>query len=379
MTGVAMIGVALTNTGVALVVVAMMTKVVARGLNARVPAPIRKIDKECNRESFTTRVLFETPAIAAYSQSKQVTLIIQTALSRKSVVFEFPSTTFNTRIDACKLILEQIGPVVGNGFNPISLRGSGASGKLLIISTEFRDTLHTAKAIQMKFQYSWTDLSPILTPAFQDLTHMLYLEDWDDFAPASFKRAQPVCYDCRKSGHIKTDCPTLTKMKCFICNQTGHTRRRCKTSVPVIEEGTFTQSSFEDELDEYRTRQNNVIMDDMNPYDYILDEDILMTEAEDTIEDHLYDHDDPMDVDVFDLHDDPMDVDVASTNDASLPEEIVVIEYNVNEEETDEGNIQIVQEAHVKTNSINHVTCNVQLDVHSSDATTVLLSSEEEE
>lgn len=304
------------NTGVS------WTKVVARGLNARVPAPIRKIDKEGNRESFTTRVLFETPAIAAYNRSKQVTSIIQTALSCKSVVFEFPSTTFNTRIEAYKLILDQIGPVVGNGFNPISLRGSRASGKL-IISTEFRDTLHTAKAIQQgvtveNIQFKATpfkdtasssselirvnltlnvyhevdimtkklinsfrhygkvvqikqllhhnifegeisvlldrSLTDIDTPAFQDLTRMLYLEDWDDFVPASFKGAQPVCYYCRKSGHIKTDCPTLTKMKCFICNQTGHTRRRCKASVPVIVEGTSTQSSFEDELDEYIRR-----------------------------------------------------------------------------------------------------------------------------
>ncbi|KAI9365931.1 hypothetical protein BD770DRAFT_439147 [Pilaira anomala] len=78
-----------------------------------------------------------------------------------------------------------------------------------------------------------------------------------------------------------------------------------------------------------------------------------------------------MDIDVFDLYDDPMDVDEASTNDASSPEEVVFVEY--------EGNIQIVQEAHLKTNSINHVTYNIQLDVHSSDASTVLLSSEEEE
>ncbi|KAI9345436.1 hypothetical protein BD770DRAFT_397065, partial [Pilaira anomala] len=84
----------------------------------------------------------------------------------------------------------------------------------------------TIISLRVKFQYSWTDLSPILTPAFQDLTRMLYLEDWDDFAPAS--------------------CPTLTKMKCFICNQTGHTRLHCKASVPVIEEGTSTQSSFKD-------------------------------------------------------------------------------------------------------------------------------------
>ncbi|KAI9330251.1 hypothetical protein BD770DRAFT_403917, partial [Pilaira anomala] len=94
-------------------------------------------------------------------------------------------------------------------------------------------------------------LTDIDTPSFQDLTRMLYLEDWDDFAPASFKGAQPVCYYCGKSGHIKTGCPTLTKMKCFICNQIGHARRHCKASVPVIEEGTSTQSSFEDELDEY--------------------------------------------------------------------------------------------------------------------------------
>ncbi|KAI9350992.1 hypothetical protein BD770DRAFT_429573 [Pilaira anomala] len=92
------------------------------------------IEKVSPLEFFLRRQpLLLTPIQTSY-------MIIQTALSRKSVVFEFPSTTFNTRIDA-------YWSVVGNGFNSISLRDSRASGKL-IISTEFRDTLHTAKAIQ---------------------------------------------------------------------------------------------------------------------------------------------------------------------------------------------------------------------------------------
>lgn len=294
------------------------TKVAARGLKARVPAPIRKIDKDGNREVFTTRVLFETPAIAAYNRSKQVTSIIQTALSSKAVVFDFPGSIFSNRIEAYKLILEKIGPVVGNAFNPISHRGTRSSGNL-IISTEFRDPANRLKAIQQgvtvnHLQFKATpfkdtasssndiirvnltlnvhhevdtmcdklvnsfrhygkvvqvkqllyhnlfegEFSVLLDrsssgengPEYQELTRMLYLEDWDDHVPASFKGAQPVCYYCRKSGHIKADCPTLNKMKCFRCNKTGHTKRRC-TATAEDDDYELSDYNFEEEVKEY--------------------------------------------------------------------------------------------------------------------------------
>jgi len=39
----------------------------------------------------------------------------------------------------------------------------------------------------------------------EELTRMIYLEKWDDYYPATFKGAPPVCYMCRLSGHVKKD------------------------------------------------------------------------------------------------------------------------------------------------------------------------------
>ena len=70
----------------------------------------------------------------------------------------------------------------------------------------------------------------------QPLQRMLYLEQWDIFASASFKGAQPICYYCRQAGHIRSACPELAKRRCFGCGETGHTKRFCKrkSSPPAV-------------------------------------------------------------------------------------------------------------------------------------------------
>jgi hypothetical protein len=78
----------------------------------------------------------------------------------------------------------------------------------------------------------------------QPLTRMLYLSAWDNFAPAQFKNAPPVCHFCRLSGHVRKDCPELAKRMCFSCREHGHTARFCKGKADK-------KNSFEVELDEY--------------------------------------------------------------------------------------------------------------------------------
>lgn len=46
---------------------------------------------------------------------------------------------------------------------------------------------------------------------------------------ASFKGAPVVCHYCRKSGHLKKDCPFRPPLICFECHQHGHIRRHCTT------------------------------------------------------------------------------------------------------------------------------------------------------
>lgn len=78
----------------------------------------------------------------------------------------------------------------------------------------------------------------------QPLTRMLYMSAWDNFAPAEFKNAPPVCHFCRLSGHVRKDCPELAKRMCFSCRENGHTARFCKAKANK-------DKSFATELEEY--------------------------------------------------------------------------------------------------------------------------------
>jgi hypothetical protein len=57
---------------------------------------------------------------------------------------------------------------------------------------------------------------------------MLYLESWNNYFPATFQGAPPVCYMCRLTGHVKKDCPELAALRCYKCNELGHVRYDCK-------------------------------------------------------------------------------------------------------------------------------------------------------
>lgn len=315
------------------------TTVVARGLKTKVPAPLRKSGKDGQSDVFSTRILFEDPEIAAYNRSLQVTSIIHSALSPKAVVFDIPSSLFKHRTDAYKLIVDQLGPVVG-GFNPISLRGTRPSGNL-IIATEFRDTTATTKAIStgvtvdnMQFKaipykenatssdslirvnltlhrleeddillpnllsslsnygkvcqikkllcrnFFEGELSVLLdraepeidNPRYQKLTRVLYLDAWDVFAPASFKGAEPICYYCRKTGHVKKDCPALKDLTCFGCGKSGHIKRRCRSSFSNAEKEDSPSpvtTTFEEEFDSYQSIQAEMLSNQQIQHDLV--------------------------------------------------------------------------------------------------------------
>jgi hypothetical protein len=87
----------------------------------------------------------------------------------------------------------------------------------------------------------------------ENLTRMLYLREWDVYAPASFKGAAPVCHFCRQSGHVRKNCPDLAKRKCFNCRGFGHTARFCKvrneqTDAELIEDYLELSSGTGDEV-----------------------------------------------------------------------------------------------------------------------------------
>ncbi|KAG1577024.1 hypothetical protein G6F48_012914 [Rhizopus delemar] len=129
---------------------------------------------------------------------------------------------------------------------------------------------HYGKVCQIKqffcggyFEGKLSVLMDVSTPSEDALTirpldRMLYLPAWDTYVPASFKGASPVCYYCRKSGHIRGACPSLVKRLCSNCGIRGHTVRYC-TTPPVTES---------EELDNYliatqTTSENNTFEDDI--------------------------------------------------------------------------------------------------------------------
>lgn len=60
------------------------------------------------------------------------------------------------------------------------------------------------------------------------LSRMLYLQTWDNYVPATFRGAPPVCYYCRQVRHIRSKCPILANKECYRCGHLGHTARVCK-------------------------------------------------------------------------------------------------------------------------------------------------------
>jgi hypothetical protein len=109
-------------------------KVASRSLRSKNPPPLHKEDRDVNRTLFKPLTIFEDKEISAYLRNQQVLSIVKTALQPESVIFSFPADSFSHCLDAYKLVLEKLAPVISGGFNPISLRAS-LNSRGLVFST----------------------------------------------------------------------------------------------------------------------------------------------------------------------------------------------------------------------------------------------------
>lgn len=294
--------------------------VVSRSEKARVPRPIRKYEKPGHSISQQVDIVFEDPEITAYLRTQRALSIVQTALQPGSVIFSLPYSAFNKHTDAYQMVVSQLGPVVGNSFVPISVRGFSARGASdLVFSTVFCDPANTSKAINtgmvingvnykatpykdktiandylrvyltlnrhedqlqdmveklkssmslygkvlqikrlLRDNFFEGEVSVVLNRKSEDgvdfkpLQRMLFLEEWDVLVPARYTGADKVCYFCRKSGHIRQDCPVLKEISCRRCHQKGHTQRRCTTDLEErMYDSPVEDVSFEDAYNSY--------------------------------------------------------------------------------------------------------------------------------
>ncbi|KAI9309769.1 hypothetical protein BX666DRAFT_1814903, partial [Dichotomocladium elegans] len=65
------------------------------------------------KELYTVETIFEDPEVAEYLRSQRIQSIVQTALMPGAVIFSLPSRLFEHQSEAFKLVIDQIGPVVG--------------------------------------------------------------------------------------------------------------------------------------------------------------------------------------------------------------------------------------------------------------------------
>jgi hypothetical protein len=86
------------------------------------------------------------------------------------------------------------------------------------------------------------DRTPVKGKEYQNLERMLYLMEWDLHVPTSFKRAPPVCFQCRQVGHVKAEGPRMASIRCFRCQKSGHTARKCPNREQTYENETISQS-----------------------------------------------------------------------------------------------------------------------------------------
>ena len=113
------------------------TTVVSKGLLSKVIVPIAtKRDSTSKTEVLTSTIVYEDPDITKLLLAQKASSIVQQSLTKDSVLFCFPSSLFEHRALAYKLIEDQISADV-DGFRTIS-NYSNRISKDLLVEVKFR-------------------------------------------------------------------------------------------------------------------------------------------------------------------------------------------------------------------------------------------------
>ncbi|KAI8086807.1 uncharacterized protein BX664DRAFT_374825 [Halteromyces radiatus] len=123
---------------------------VAKGLQAKVPAPMNCKDLMGDQIHYTAVTLYEDEQLKDQIRIHRAEQIIQQTLEEEAVLFELPKREFSTLTEAYTLIQDQIGII--DGVTPLNRFGSNTRGNLL-------ETLGTNKffSYDMTYQFLYED------------------------------------------------------------------------------------------------------------------------------------------------------------------------------------------------------------------------------
>jgi hypothetical protein len=120
------------------------TTIVARGASKKVLVTPGRRNVDSSSIPLVGEVIFEDDDLKSEILVRKATAIVQQALSSGSVLFSFPGRLFGDRVDAYKVIQEQVGANVQ--FRPISTWRENAGGDLLVEAT-FKAKVEATKAV----------------------------------------------------------------------------------------------------------------------------------------------------------------------------------------------------------------------------------------
>ncbi|KAI8093748.1 uncharacterized protein BX664DRAFT_358151 [Halteromyces radiatus] len=206
---------------------------VAKGLQAKVPAPMNSRDLMSDQIHYTAVTLYEDEHLKDQIRIHRAEQIIQQTLEEEARQYLL-EVTFVENQHACDAIEKGI---IINEVNyrasPTRLHGSTQPLRMTRVFLNYvpkkQSVLKEGILESMKFYGKVCEIKKMMNGNFfegqisilldtnddgvdkkcRPLQRMLYMSHWDRYIPATFKGAPPVCYQCRQAGHIRKECPVM--------------------------------------------------------------------------------------------------------------------------------------------------------------------------
>ncbi|KAI8078923.1 uncharacterized protein BX664DRAFT_287132, partial [Halteromyces radiatus] len=254
---------------------------VAKGLQAKVPAPMNSKDLMGDQIHYTAVTLYEDEQLKDQIRIHRAEQIIQQTLEEEAVLFELPKREFTTLTEAYTLIQDQIGII--DGVTPLNRFGSNTRGNLLLEVT-FVESQHASDAIEkgitinevnyrasptrlngstqpprmtrvflnyvpkkqsvlkegilesMKFYGKVCEIKKMMNGNFFEGQVSILLDTNDDGVDKKYRPLQRMLYMAHWDRYIPATFKGAPPV-CYQCRQAGHIRKEC----PVMKQITCSR------------------------------------------------------------------------------------------------------------------------------------------